>query len=1326
MHPSHFMKPANGLPNSFTFSENQNSLLTSASKIDFGRMGQLASILTENAEVIIFLLDHKVPKVIGGKTSLDLNVWRKYLEGISIPESGEKFIPGSERELLNDDMWVVLGTILIRDQTGSVVGGLTLADHAYRQIDAKIIEALELIGLEILETLLQRRHRDSNVLLEEFFENSQGLMCTHDLQGKFLSVNSSGAKMIGYSTEEILQKSLYDLVPDHFHTKITNYLEQIRKNGKAEGQLQVVHKNGSSRIWLFNNILNYSEDKQEPYVIGNAVDITSRVRLEKDIKETKELLEETGRVARVGGWELDLITNKLSWTPVTSMIHEVPEGYVPVLEEGINFYKEGESREMIIKAVDNAIRKGEPWNLDLQIVTAKGRTIWVRAIGKPIQENGKTIRLVGTFQDIDLAKRAEIEAANAKKLLDDVFNASSEVSVIATDTKGLITVFNRGAENMLGYKASEMIGKHTPEIIHSKEEILQHSQEVSEEFGYPVEGFQVFVARAERKGSEKKTWTYVRKDGSERQVDLVVTPIRDMSQTTIGYLGIAIDITEKRKFETDLINEKSRLSAFVKHTPAAVAMLDRDLNYLAVSNRWVKEFKKEESEVIGKSHYELFADLITEESHIWHQQVLEGEVVGRQEEKVMIPGKEEPQYLSWEMRPWYLYDGTIGGMMVLSQNVTEMVNRREELQAAKTLAEEASKAKSEFLANMSHEIRTPLNGVIGFTDLVLKTKLNETQEQYLNIVHQSANSLLSIINDILDFSKIEAGKLELDIEKNDLYSIASQATDIITYQIQQKGLEMLLNVETELPRFIYADAVRLKQVMVNLLGNAAKFTEKGEVELKIEQLEKTQDKALIRFSVRDTGIGIQPQKQAKIFEAFSQEDSSTTKKYGGTGLGLTISNKLLGLMDSRLQLKSKPGEGSLFYFDVWFHFEEGEAIEWEGIEEIKDVLVVDDNENNRLIVNQMLRLRNIQTHEAANGFEALQYLAAGKPCDVVLMDYHMPFMDGIETIKKIRESFSNNLDDMPILLLHSSSDDQRLLQECKNMNVRFRLVKPLKIQELYHALSHLSEKQEHVLDEKINEPVKKNIYKILVAEDNQVNMLLAVSILKKVFPNVILYKANNGQEAFEICQQNVPDLILMDVQMPMMNGYVATQNIRTLKTCSQIPIIALTAGNVKGEKEKCLSMGMNDFVVKPVVEETLRAVLYKWLSQSEEEKSGKIQPTAEVEMIHYDQEKLIRYTDGNEEFLEKILILVQSELGALADNIKSALESGDLSMIKELGHKLYGTAISSGMDRLAKLSKELELMQSWEFEKIQKLTTEIEQESKLILQILENQSKKSN
>lgn len=1293
---------------------------------------QLVSLLYE-ASAILFVNPNQ--DVLTPLATWDLDFTKAFEEIITTEyqQDNQRFFDSEKLPKITVDSFKLVKAAVIKSKKQETVIGILFFSKRNISLNSSQDSALDLLSKKLQDDLhknmeLQQLHantslnvknelNESESMLKEFFENSQGLMCTHDLNGTFLTVNKSGAAMLGYEVEEIIGQSLVDFIPEDakYHLGVKNYLERIKTNGQDSGQLYFQHKNGKVQTWLYCNSLLNNLQTGKSYVIGNAMDITDRALVEKDLKETKGLLEETGLVARVGGWELDLLDQRLSWTPMTKIIHEVADDYVPKLETAIHFYKEGESRDTITKLVDQAIQKGESWNQDLQIITAKGNQIWVRAKGNAIQENGKTIRLFGTFQDIDSTKKVEIEAANAKKLLTDVIDASSEVSVIATDIDGIITVFNKGAEKMLGYRAEEMIGIHTPTIIHCPNELKEHVSELMKETGQSLPPFQALVNRAERLGSDKKNWTYLCKDGEKRIVELVVTPIQDLDKMTTGYLGIAIDITEKRNTEIELFNEKSRLTAFVKHAPAAVAMLDKDMNYLAVSNRWIQDYKLENKEIIGQSHYEIFSKNINEESIARHQRVLAGAVESNQEQRVLLGAFQEENFISWEMRPWFVHGGEIGGIMMFTQNVTGMVRRKEELRIAKEQAEEASKAKSEFLANMSHEIRTPLNGVIGFTDLVLKTNLTETQNQYLAIINQSANALLGIINDILDFSKIEAGKLELDIEKSDLYQMASEATDLITYQIQKKGLELLFNVDTTLPRFIHADTVRLKQVLVNLLGNAAKFTKEGEIELKIEPLEVQEKSTKIRFSVRDTGIGINPDKQSKIFEAFNLEDSSTTKKYGGTGLGLTISNKLLGLMGSKLQLESELDKGSTFFFDISFKSERGDPIEWTGLEQIKHVMVVDDNENNRLIVNQMLRLKNIKTTEAENGFEALQLLASGKEYDVVLMDYHMPYMDGLETIRKIRDSFQKNGEKMPILLLHSSSDDQKIIMACKELQVRHRLIKPLKIQELYTALGHLSEKQ--IAPSPLPDEVALNqqSFKILIAEDNPINMLLAETILQNCLPNMKLIKAENGAEALAKCQEEIPDLILMDIQMPEINGYEATQLIRRIPACQIVPIIALTAGNVKGEEEKCFEIGMDDFVVKPVVESTIQDLLKKWLYPN----GFKVQEgTEETTILHYDEQKLKLYSDGNEVFHKQILQIIKKELIKSRQSLESNKKFKELKELKELGHKLYGSAVSSGMDILAEQSKELEQIEDLG-PKVDQLIDTILEEIDYVLKLME-------
>lgn len=1149
-----------------------------------------------------------------------------------------------------------------------------------------------------------------------FFENSQGFMCTHDLNGKFLSVNSAGAAILGYTREEILTMSLFDIIPASRHNNLREYLSRVVMEGQDQGQMVTYGKNGDYRIWMYNNILE-RDSAGQVYIIGNAVDITERHLLEQDLLETKEILERTNRVARVGGWEMDAVNKTISWTAITREIHGVEPSYEPILDTAIRFYKKGESRDKIMSAVTKAIDHGEPWDLELQIVNQKGIEVWVRSLGYSEFEEGVCKRIFGTFQDIDQTKRAELELFSSQKLLNDVLQSASEISIIALNINGEITVFNKGAEKMLGYTAEEMLGKQ-PMLIHSEQELEKRSEELSQDLGYPIRGFRSIVGMAETEGLEKREWTYYCRDGGARTVMLVVTPIRDINEQIEGFLCIGTDVTERRLIELALITEKARLTAFVEHAPAAVAMLDNDMRYIAVSNRWLEDYRMNGRNIIGASHYDVFQGL-DEVSRQRHQRVLNGSIERKEEDVIYIAEDPRPQYLTWEMRPWYQYDGKVGGMMIFTQNITSIILQRNELEVAKRHAEQANEAKSEFLANMSHEIRTPLNGVIGFTDLVLKTKLNETQLQYLNIVNQSANALLSIINDILDFSKIEAGKLELEIEKCDLYELSGEATDIISYQVQAKGLEMLLNISPDLPRFIYADSVRLKQVLVNLLSNASKFTEKGEIELKIEPVTVHENHTTIRFSVRDTGIGIKPEKQGKIFEAFSQEDGSTTKKYGGTGLGLTITNRLLDMMSSTLHLDSTPGIGSCFYFEIMFDSEQGEAIVWDNLDNIRSALIVDDNENNRIILAQTLRLKNIRATEAKNGFEALQLLADGGTYDVILMDYQMPYMDGLETIRKIRESFSPSAQELPIILLHSSSNDSTMIKASEELQVSQRVVKPIKMQEIYYALSRLHQKNVDLPSEKTSDSeITGGHLTVLVAEDNAVNMLLARTIVNKIAPGFNLLEASNGRQALEICKSQRPDLILMDVQMPEMNGYEATKAIRALDHSPRIPIIALTAGNVKGEREKCLAAGMDDFLVKPIVEADISAALYKWLELGDQRPASEESLLSQTSLQHFDTSVLKSYVGEDESLIGEVMQLVQTELRSSLNTIEQGVAEGNLADLNRAAHKLYGTAASSGMHRLSILANELERFIEPDTKRIKELVDSIAKEIDLILELI--------
>jgi len=1180
------------------------------------------------------------------------------------------------------------------------------------------------IARDITEEINKARELEiSEARFKTFFENSQGLLCTHDLEGNILSLNHSGAKALGYTKEEVKGFSLYDIIPKKGYADLETYLQSIKDDGMFKGEILTVGKDASKRVWIFSNRLE-AEHTDKPYVIGNAVDITEQYFLKKNLKQVKQLLEQTNKVARVGGWELDLVNEKVHWTTMTSEIHAVPDNYVPNLEDGIYFYKEGIHRKAITEAVNLAITENKSFDLELIIVDKNNKDIWVRTIGYPEFKDGKCIRLYGIFQDISERKITEIKFEESKKLLDDVLNAATQVCIIATDTQGVITVFNQGAEKLLGYSASEMVNKQSSVIFHDSQELVKRSEELSKSENKKIHGFDVLTYVAKNTGVEEKEWTYITKAGERVSISLVVTPItEDDSNKIIGYLGVGTNISKRKAVEAELQNEKVRLSSFVEHAPAAVAMLDKNINYINVSRKWRENYHLKDVDIVGISHSKVFPDPEGKRKKRY-QAVLNGETIKKDEEIYISPKTGNKKTISWEMRPWYNYLGEVDGIMISTKNITPIIEQREELKKAKQQAELASIAKSEFLANMSHEIRTPLNGVIGFTDLVLKTDLSETQAQYLNIVNQSANGLLNIINDILDFSKIEAGKLELDKDKCDLYEIGCYASDIVNYQIQKNNLELLLNLSPELPRFIWADAIRLKQILINLLGNAAKFTKEGEIELKIEILKQNEDLITYRFSVRDTGVGIKEQKQVKIFEAFSQEDTSTTKKYGGTGLGLAISNKLLKMMDSQLQLESELGIGSTFFFDVEFKSEHGEKTEWENLDKIKNVLVVDDNKNNRNIINQILRLKGINTDEAKSGFEALQLLSENNTYDVIILDYHMPYMDGIETIKKIRESFYSIDDEkQPALLLYSSSSDADVVQKVKSLGVTKRLTKPVKMKEIYACLSSLFTKE---LTTTANNSLEEDSLKLeentlLLVEDNIVNRLLAKTIISRMFPNFTIVEAVNGAEAVVLFKEQHFDVIILDIQMPIMNGYEAARVIRQLEEGKpKTPIIAITAGNVKGEREKCLSFGMSDFIAKPVVEDDLVAIINKWLPEAEEMPISEAKYTNGTidQDVHFNKEQLKTYYGDDIAAINRLKGIIVKQITETNQNIASALLVKDFNTIKAIAHKLKGTSSMAGLPLLSEIASKIEILEEYDEKIVYDLCGQLKDEIEIVLELL--------
>ncbi len=570
--------------------------------------------------------------------------------------------------------------------------------------------------------------------------------------------------------------------------------------------------------------------------------------------------------------------------------------------------------------------------------------------------------------------------------------------------------------------------------------------------------------------------------------------------------------------------------------------------------------------------------------------------------------------------PFVDHDGKVTGIIGIGRDITAQKKSEAETLKARIQAEAASRAKSEFLANMSHEIRTPLNGVIGMTDLALDTDLTPEQRDYLETVKLSADSLLNVINDILDFSKIEAGKIDLESIEFDARECIETTLRTLVLRAEEKDLELLCDIAPDVPTIIRGDPTRLRQILFNLVGNAIKFTAEGQVALSAEVELVENGTCVLHFNVADTGIGIPEDKQSAIFDAFTQADASTTREFGGTGLGLTITSRLVAMMGGKIWVKSEPGKGSEFHFTMKVG-EGGVAVARpaaglpDGILSGALVLVVDDNQTNRRILDRLLTRWGMKVICVKSGEDALAEInsaqASGNPFRLILTDMHMPNMDGFGLIEKIRSTPHSAT---ATIMMLSSAGRRGDLARCQQLGLSASLTKPVRQNELREAIVRALDRRKVQVRGAAGAERRTALHRaaldVLVAEDNIVNQRLAMRLLEKRGHRVTV--VNNGQEAVQLLERSNFDLVLMDVQMPILDGIAATSliRLREKETGSHQPIVALTAYAVKGDQERCLAAGMDGYLPKPIRPEELDALLQTYVSGRDDAQSasGQVKP----------------------------------------------------------------------------------------------------------------------
>ncbi len=912
------------------------------------------------------------------------------------------------------------------------------------------------------------------------------------------------------------------------------------------------------------------------------------------------------------------------------------------------------------------------------------------------------------YRDITESKRSEQSLRKSEARLQSLFNQTHD-AVFMLDFQGRHIAANRRAAELFGYTEEEIINL-------SLDKLSAEPQQSRKVFRDLLDGN--IIPPYERK--------FRKKDGTIIPVEISIELVHDKHGQPLHIQSAVRDITERHLAQEAIKKERAYFKHLFKSVPAGIVLLDRNDCVIDLNEGFEQLFQYTRQEAIGKFVNDLIVPATLKQEGInatlrvasketiyfeTRRQRKDGEQID-----VAISGKP----LSEEM----------GKLAVIGVylDITERKKAEKELIIAKEQAQAASKAKSEFLANMSHEIRTPLNGVIGFTEILKNTKLNEQQKQYLENANVSAQLLLGIINDILDFSKIESGKLELDTVRTDIIELTEQAIDIVKHKASEKKLEMLLNIQHDVPRFATVDPIRLKQILVNILGNAVKFTEKGEVELKLSFSKETNEQGRFFFSIRDTGIGISKEKQKGMFTPFFQADTSTTRKYGGTGLGLQISNILTKKMGGTIQVESEEGKGSIFCFDITAEYEYGEKPDKNSIHDIGRVLVVDDNENNRLILEHTFNHWGIEFTGCDSGARAIQLIRDAKePFDVIIVDYHMPDMDGLETIRMIRDNPELTDRNQSVILLYSSSDNDMLGHECKKLDVSRKLVKPVKSNELFYYLQHIhappvdevESKPEMV--EKLHLKTEKAHPVVLIVEDVELNLTLLKTMLSIHCEEIVTLEASNGAIAVDMIEKGAKaDIIFMDIQMPVMDGLEATKLIRKHELAEGLgptPIIALSAGVVKGEKEKCIEAGMNDFLSKPLDSKKLEMVLRRYLTgqkETHDHEGGSPHP----QDMHFDIEGLIKRTSGSRVFLLELAAKSIEGISANIDKLKDAISKGNMNEIGYIAHTIKGLSLNLGFIVLQELAIKMENIKEDKPELYLKLASDMAMEVKYLSKLL--------
>lgn len=1138
-----------------------------------------------------------------GRTDFDFSppelAGQYYADEQALLQSGQPLLNHEEPVIdqeTGQQRWLLTTKVPFRDSQGQIVGliGLNRDITERKQIE---------------EALAEERN-----LLRAFVDNMPDTVYVKDNESRFLLANRAVAEVMGANTvDDLIGKTDFDFYPKAMAGKFFKDEQNIIRSGNPmiNYEERVLDRSQNEERWNLSTKIPFRNREGKIIgLVGMNRDITRNKQIMRRLRESEERFRQLAETIHEAFWMISSSHREyiyLSpafeeiWGCPRQTLSEQPGAFLDTIHP--------EDRERVRVELEQEVRHEH--EMEFRIVRPDGAIRWIHSRSFPIRnEQGQIYRIAGVSEDITERKQMELALAEERNLLRTLIDNLPD-NIYVKDTGGRHLLANQALVQEIGVVTeAELLGKTDLDLYPA-------------EVASPWYADDLAIVQSGRPLINHEEPT-IDADGGPGWDLTTKVPLFDSQGQVVGLVGITRNITGQKRIEKALRESEALLRTVIDATPDWIFIKDQNHRFRWVNRSFADTVHLSPEACIGKNDIELGfpeeavkGDLEKGIRGFWME---DREVMDTGMSKVIaeVPAviNGQPVVHSAVRVPLRDEEDRVWGVLVFVHDITGLKRVQDELEQAKNVAEAATRVKSEFLANMSHEIRTPLNAIVGMTSLLLDTPLTPEQQDFAETIRTSGDTLLAIINDILDFSKIEAGKLELEKQAFDLRQCIEESLGLVAIKAAEKKLDLAYLVDDETPSTVVGDVTRLRQILVNLLNNAVKFTPQGEVVLsvrsqllrhKLTEGQASQNGSApsaaaykVHFAVRDTGIGIPADRMDRLFHSFSQVDASTTRKYGGTGLGLTISKRLSEIMGGHMWVESNgiPGEGSTFHFTILAEAAPSQPRIYLRSKQPKlagkQLLIVDDNATNRLILARQAQAWGMQPRAAASGEEALAWITRGDPFDLAILDMQIPEMDGLTLAQEIRRHRTAHV--LPLVVLTSLGLREQSEQMAQVEFAAF-LTKPIKPAQLYHTLLGIFEGQPTKVKPDAPgltgfdpELAQRRPLRILLAEDNAVNQKVALHLLERM--GYLADVAANGLEVLQALERQPYDVVLMDMQMPEMDGLEASQAIHKQWPAGQRPwIIAMTANALQGDRERCLRVGMNDYVSKPVRPDDLARAL---------------------------------------------------------------------------------------------------------------------------------------